>query len=245
MRPIHYDDVLRARDWGLDASFLEAKMDSSVLVCICQAMVEAKLLSNEGKTLLDWALASGAQMRHLQANSALFFQVASLDGAAWVWRRLLEEGYALDKVVAKVTSSSTSGGKASRVTSKLGLLCSPPYCLSHELSDLIALLVDGGVDPNERDSDGYAPLGRLNEQLRQHEANNISIDLFVPALVKGVNILLDRGAEIEGVLPIAETFAAKCIQESIRAKRERAELLQQVIVPESTDDLRRPASRAL
>lgn len=245
MGPIQYDDVLRARDWGLEASFLESRMDSSVLVCLCQSMVDAKKLTDEDKRLMDWAVGSGAQMRHLQANSALFFQMAALGGASWIWRRLLEEGYALDKVVAKVTSSSVLGGKASRITSKLGLLCSPPYCFSYELSELIGLLVDGGVDPNERDSDGYAPLGRLNEQLRQHEANNISIERFVPSLVRGVSVLLERGAEIDGLLPVAETFAAKSIQECIRAKREKVELLQQVVVPDPSGEVIRSAPRSL
>lgn len=245
MKPIQYDDVLRARDWGLKAALVEEKMESSVLVCLCQAMVEEKKLTQEAKELLDWAVATGAQMRHMQTNSALFFQLASLSGAPWVWRRLIEEGYTLDKVVAKVTGTASIGGKGSRVTSKLGLLCSPPYCFSHELSELIALLVAGRVNPNERDSEGYAPLGRLNEQLRQHEAGNISIERFIPALVKGVSVLLEIGADIDGLLPAAETFAAKSIQECIRAKRERSELLEQVVVPADKGEPARCSPRAL
>lgn len=242
---MQYDDALRAMQWGLDAQFLESKMDSSVLVCLCQAMLEARSLDDETKQLFVWALRSGAQMKMLESNSALFFQIAAFPGALWLWQRLLDKGYPLQRVVAKAPANAgvLASSKPGRVTTKLGLLCSPPYCLSTELPELITLLIDKGIDPNERDSDGYAPLGRLNEQLRQREANNFSIESYVPAIVRGVQVLLDKGADIEGVLPTPETFAAKCIQECIRAKKERSELLQLVLVPE--EELKANAKRAL
>ena len=225
MRPLEYDDVRRALDWGLDAKFLESKTDSSVLVCLCQEVCDAGQMSPEIKTLFDWALRTGAQMRLLEANSGFFFQVSTCAGACWIWETLLSNGYSLDKVMAKVS------GRTGRVTTKLGLLCSAPYCLSEELPSLIKLLIGKGVDPNERDSDGYAPLGRLNEQLRLHESNAVPLLTKVNHLVLGVEILLANGADIEGILPIPEAYAAKAIQECIRSRREQSELLQQVSVP--------------
>lgn len=240
-----YDDVIRAVQWGLTASFLESKMDSSALVCLCQAMVDAKGLQEEGERLFLWALETGAQMKLLEANSGLFFQVASFPGALWVWRKMLDHGYPLERVVVQ-SKGALASGKTSRVSTKLGLLCCAPCCLSDELPELIELLIARGVDPNERDSDGYTPLGRLNEQLRHHEANSLSLNSFVPALVRGVQVLLDRGADIEGILPSAETFAAKSIQECIRAKKDRTELLQHVSIPEGLfGEVKSAPSRAL
>lgn len=225
MKPLGFEDVRRALDWGLDAKFLESKTDSSVLVCLCQEVCDTGQVSDEIKTLFEWALRTGAQVRFLEANSGVFFQVSTCVGACWLWGTLLANGYSLDKVVAKIS------GRTGRVTTKLGLVCSAPYCLSEELPDLIKLLIGRGVDPNERDSDGYAPLGRLNEQLRLHESNAVPLLSKVRSLVLGVEILLANGAEIDGILPIPEAYAAKAIQECIRSRREHTELLQQVAIP--------------
>lgn len=234
MRSINIEDVQRACEWGLEASFLEQKMDSSVLFCLCSNVIEKQGLSIEHKALFDWATKTGAQIKLLGANSSIFFQLASVPGALWVWECLFNYGYTLDRVVAKVSGDRG----ASRVSTKLGLLCSAPFYLTQELPSLISLLIARGTDPNERDSDGYAPLGRLNEQLRMHEAGHISIEPYVGAIVKGVEVLLSNGAEIDGILPVPEAFAAKAISECIRSKREKADLLSQVIIPPESDLVR-------
>ena len=247
MKLMQYDDALRAVQWELTASRLESKMDSSVLVCLCQAMVEERGLSEELRGLFLWALSSGAQMKLLEANSALFFQIGAFAGASWIWRTLLDHGYPLGGVAVQIKGASKGPSgqvRPPRVSTKLGLLCCSPYCLSVELPDLIALLVERGVDPNERDSDGYAPLGRLNEQLRQHDSNPI-VEPYLPSLVRGAQMLLDKGADIDGILPVPEAFAAKPIQELIRARRDQSELLQHVPMPLVTAEVRGAPSRAL
>ena len=228
MRQLTIEDISRAREWGLEANFIESKLDSSVLVCLCQAVIDKKELTLELKESFIWALSSGAQMKMLEVNSAPFFQLTTYKGAYWIWEKLFSNGYTLGKVMAKV--GVTSSSRVGRLTTKLGLLCSSPYCLSPELPQLISLLIEKGIDPNERDSDGYTPLGRLNDQLKQHDNNNLSIDGYLSILTRGVEVLLDKGATIDGILPTPEAFAAKSIQDLLRAKREKVDLHQHIII---------------
>ena len=227
MRQLNFDDILRAQEWDLDASFIESKLDSSVLVCLCQAVIERKNLSHELRDCFVWALDTGAQLKMLEVNSAPFFQLTTYNGAYLIWEKLFSHGYTLGKVMAKVGISN--GIRAGRLTTKLGLLCSSPYCLSPELPNLVSLLIHRGIDPNERDSDGYTPLGRLNDQLKQHDVNQVAIDMYLGTLQKAVEVMLDLGAEVDGILPTAEMFAAKSIQDLLRAKREKFELHQHIL----------------
>lgn len=228
-KPLDWQDLQRARSWSLQASYLEEQTGVSALSAICHKFVEDKEISELTWSLFEWCLKTGASVRKLeQDHSSLFFNVARVRGGLKLWTHLIEAGYSLDKVTARFKESGVL------TTTKLGLLTSAPYCYSPDLMGLIRLLVDKGVNPNERDSEGVAPLGRLNEQLRGQESRSASplSESIVEDLIRGVETLLSLGATPDGILPLPEKYAAKCLQDRIKAAMEKITLSAEIKIIE-------------
>lgn len=224
-----WQDLEKARAWSLSASFLEEKTGVSALSALFCKVVEEREFSELSASLFEWCLSTGASVKKLeQDHPALIFTLTRVRGCAALWSRLIEAGYSLDKVTARFKDGAV------RTTTKLGLLCSGPYCFAPDLPGLIGLLVERGVDPNERDSEGSTPLGRLNDQLKTQESKGVAPDAFAfeEYLIKGAETLLSLGALLEGILPLPEHYAAKVLQERLRAAGERLSISQEIHVPE-------------
>lgn len=228
-----WQDLVRAREWGLGAAFIEEKASSSSLAVLCSRIVEEGFVSAEAFEIAQWCVESGASIKSLeQIRSAAFFELTRASGAARVWRLLIDSGYSINSVCARFKDSGF------RSTTKLGLLCSAPYCLAPDLPALIAILVDKGVDPNERDSEGISPLGRLNDQLKNQERQGGGANEGVIALLtRGAEALLEAGALAESILPSPVFFAAGALKTRLMAAMERRSLASEIQVQETRAEL--------
>lgn len=227
-----WQDLARAKEWDLGAAFIEEKTRGSSLAVVCSRVAKDRELSAESWGMLEWCLGSGGSVRKLeQESSALFFELARARGAERVWRRLIDAGYSIEPVAARFKESGF------RTTTKLGLICSAPYCSAPDLAELIRLLSEKGVDPNARDSDGISPLGRLNEQLKNQEAKSgAASDVLTERLLRGADALLEAGAEPESILPAPEMFAAEALRARLKAALEKRFLTQEIQVREHDGD---------
>jgi hypothetical protein len=231
MKKLDFADVERAADWGLAASFLEEKAGGSALAAICQAGCERRGFDDRMEALLRWALDTGAKLKSFEGQFGALFQLATCPGAAKAWGLFLGAGCydGAGRMVAKAAGAPEQG----RTSSKLGLLCCPPYCWGPELPELIGLLAAHGADPNERDSEGVSPLGRLNDELKHREAAGAHCsDSRSGLLIRGAQALLECGARPESILPALDSYAAQGLRACLGAKIERDQLLEEVIVPE-------------
>ena len=239
MKKLDFADVERAVDWGLTASFLEEKTCASSLAAICQAGCDRRGFDARLESMARWAVDTGARIKMFEGHSPLLFQLAAFPGAAKAWQLLLDAGYdGSGRMVVK-----KPGSDQGRTASKLGLLCCAPYCWGPELAELIALLIAQGADPNERDSEGWAPLGRLNEEVKKCEAASSDFpDARASLLIRAAQALLTGGAAPESLLPSLEFFAAKGIRACLSAKIESAQLLEELLVDPAQDLGRSPKS---
>lgn len=235
-----WQDLIRAREWSLDAVFIEKKTGGSTLAVACARLVEQGELTEEIWQALNWSLDTGGSIGALEQESAsLFFAITRSAGAPRAWRLLIDAGYSVEPVSARFKESGF------RSTTKLGLLCCAPYCLAPDLACLIRLLTEKGVDPNERDSEGVSPLGRLNEQIKLQESA-ASGGEAVGRLLRGAEALLESGATPESILPEPEAFAAKSLKTRIKAAQERRSLAAEIEVPnEPGEPARLPGWRGL
>jgi hypothetical protein len=153
-------------------------MDSSALVCNwskAMAIGREEVYKRGEKAIYVWALETKGSSRALEANSGCFFKLASFPGRcgsgkdARPWLSALGEWSCGQRALAS--------GKTSRVSAGVTVLS--PCCLSDELPKLIELLIAQGSTERTRFRRLLLPKS-LNEQLRHHEANSLSLNSFVP-----------------------------------------------------------------
>ena len=223
-------DIEKAKAWDLSAKFLEEKTGCSTLHSIGLLMLQNKETSPQLTGLFEWCLQTGASVSLLeQKHSGFLFEMARLDGSVKLWQLLFDSGYSKDKVTARFKDSGP------RLTSKLGLLCCSPYCYNVQLGALVELLIGLGIDPNERDSDGVTPLGRVNEHLCEMEKSKTGTLVSEGSkiqLILAAEKLIVMGADPSGILPLPERYAAECIRQRISAAIEKQEIGNEISVPD-------------